>query len=355
MKIDTSKWKEYHLYDIFDISMGNKMDRGKMADGAIAFVGRTAKNNGINTRVSKVCNHEKYGTVEPYKKGCLTLALGGSIGSCFYQTEPFYTSQNVAVLIPRDNQDENSLLFVASIISYSVINGEYKAFVEELNKHIKTDFTVRLPSTPSGAPDWDYMENYMKAVMEDCERKYKLLIQISKEKHQVDTSTWKEFRVEDLFDIKLPAARSEKNYEEGEINYVSSGASNNGVTKRLTPKPNEQLDKGHCITVSPLDGSSFWQDKDFMGRGGSGASISMLYNNSLNEFRALFICSVIRNTAKKYGYSDLLNSTNLKTLILKLPTTHSGEPDWQYMENYMKAIVNKQNHVVECLTKLQAN
>lgn len=167
--IDTSAWKEFHLYDIFDINMGNKMDRGKMSDGIIAFVGRTANNNGINARVGKVIDHEKYGTVEPYEKGCITLALGGSIGSCFIQEEPFYTSQNVAVLMPKTNHSDYALRFITSVITHSVLHGKYEAFTEELNKHIKTDFVVSLPATSTGEPDWQYMEDYMKGQFEKSE------------------------------------------------------------------------------------------------------------------------------------------------------------------------------------------
>ena len=167
----------------------------------------------------------------------------------------------------------------------------------------------------------------------------------------IDTSSWREFTLGDLFDIKSPSARSEKNYEAGEVNYVSSGAFNNGITNHLQPKDGEELDKGHCITVSPLDGSSFWQEEDFMGRGGSGASISMLYNDNLNDLRALFVCSVIRNTAQKFGYSDLLNSKNLRTLNLKLPATSDGQPDWDYMESWMKAVMEESEKSLENLKR----
>ena len=167
----------------------------------------------------------------------------------------------------------------------------------------------------------------------------------------IDTSSWKKFKIEDLFDIKLPSARSEKKYSEGDIRYVSSGAFNNGVANYLEPKSDETLDRGHCITVSPLDGASFWQDEDFMGRGGSGASISMLYNDNLNELRALFICSVIRNTAQRFGYSDLLNSTNLKTLELTLPVASDGQPDWDYMESYMKVVMEESEKALSNLKK----
>ena len=77
--------------------------------------------------------------------------------------------------------------------------------------------------------------------------------------------------------------RSQSDYEEGEIPFIASGNYNNGVLKYLMPKDNEVLDKGNCITVSPVDGSSFYQKEDFLGRGGAGSSIILLYNDHLNE------------------------------------------------------------------------
>lgn len=145
---------------------------------------------------------------------------------------------------------------------------------------------------------------------------------------KIDVSVWKKFKIEDVFMIKKPDTRSEKYYEEGTVNYVSSGAFNNGVMKCLKPKEGEALDKGHCITVSPLDGSSFWQEDDFLGRGGSGASIALLYNDNLNQLNALFICSVIKKSAGKYGYANLLNGNNLKNLEVMLPAITKYIPDF---------------------------
>ena len=38
---------------------------------------------------------------------------------------------------------------------------KYKAFIDELNRHIKTDFSILLPVKTDNTPDWDYMEKYM--------------------------------------------------------------------------------------------------------------------------------------------------------------------------------------------------
>lgn len=166
---------------------------------------------------------------------------------------------------------------------------------------------------------------------------------------------WKEFEISKLFTIKSPASRSIKKYDEGNTPYVSSGSVNNGIISYLSPKKNEKLEDGNCITVSPLDGSSFYQENDFLGRGGAGSAISLLYNSELSKYNALFICTIIKKASSKFGYSDALTSDNLKTLKLKLPilTDKDGTyiidkekkysedgyvPDWKAMEEYMKEV-----------------
>lgn len=166
--IDMSGWKRFHLYDdcMFGIDMGTKMDKAKMKEihPSVNFVGRANANNGITTCVDKIDD------IEPYPSGYMTLSLGGEyLGSCFIQPKPFYTSQNVIVLIPNDNMTDNVKRFIATMI-FKESRSKYKAFVDELNRHIKTDFSIPLPITSTGEPDWQYMEDYMQRIMDKSEQ-----------------------------------------------------------------------------------------------------------------------------------------------------------------------------------------
>lgn len=168
-KVDTREWKEFHLYDIFSISMGNKFDRSKMCevDEGINFVGRSALANGVACAVTSV-KDKKGNTVQPYPAGDITIALGGSIGAAFVQDREFYTSQNVCVLHTDDHSiTERAKWFVSASITASC--GNYEAFTDELNRHIRTDFIIRLPVDKTGQPDWAYMEEYMRKVEEKIE------------------------------------------------------------------------------------------------------------------------------------------------------------------------------------------
>lgn len=156
--------------------------------------------------------------------------------------------------------------------------------------------------------------------------------------NKIDTSSWRTFAIKDIFDVKRPPARSQSDYNKGIVPFVASGNSNNGVLKFLSPKENETLDKGNCITVSPIDGSSFYQQEDFLGRGGAGSSIVLLYNDNLSLYSGYFIATVIRTACQKYAYSDMGNKGTIGNEEIQLPVDKDGNPDFVFMEKYMKKV-----------------
>lgn len=159
-KLDISNWKMFHLYDLFDIDSGNKLDRVKMTEKnpTINFVGRSGINNGVTAVVDLI------ESIEPYNPGNITLSLGGAyLGSCFVQDKSFYTSQNVNVLIPKENMSIYVKQFICAVI-FKEGNTHYKAFIDELNKHVKTDFEFPLPVIEDGTLDYKYMEEYIKSL-----------------------------------------------------------------------------------------------------------------------------------------------------------------------------------------------
>lgn len=163
-RINTASWKKFHLYDesLFTIDSGTKLDKIKMTtkNPSINFVGRANANNGVTDYIDEIDG------LKPYDAGCLTISLGGEyLGSCFIQEKPFYTSQNVNVLIPKHPMSDYCKRFIATMI-FREGRLHYKAFIDELNRHMKTDFSILLPVTSDNTPDWNYMELYMKQIEE---------------------------------------------------------------------------------------------------------------------------------------------------------------------------------------------
>lgn len=181
LELNVTNWKYFLLKDICEISMGNKMDASAMTtdEPEYNFVGRSADNNGVAMRVDAVYN-EDGSLIEPYSAGCITVALGGSLGSTFLQTEEFYTSQNVSVLEFSDEVSDSAKLFICTLIHNESLY-KYSSFGRELNTHIRTDFGFTLPvqhnldgsiyidssckySEKGYVPDWKFMDKYIKSL-----------------------------------------------------------------------------------------------------------------------------------------------------------------------------------------------
>ena len=176
LQLDVENWKYFYLKNICDITMGNKMDWSAMTmeNPEVIFVGRSSGDNGVAGKVDLANG------VEPYKAGCITVALGGSLGSSYLQNEKFYTSQNVSVLEFEDNVSDAAKIFISCLIM-NESKYKYFPFGRELNTHIRTDFGFTLPvqhnsdgtilidekhtySEDGYVPDWQWMENYIKSL-----------------------------------------------------------------------------------------------------------------------------------------------------------------------------------------------
>lgn len=179
--LNTDSWEYFLLKDICSITMGNKMDHSAMSidDPSVNFVGRSADNNGVAGKVDFVTD-DNGSIIKPYKAGCITVALGGSLGSSYLQVEDFYTSQNVSVLEFDEDVSDSAKLFITTCIM-NESKYKYFPFGRELNTHIRTDFGFTLPiqrqsngepiidhthkySERGYVPDWQWMENYINSL-----------------------------------------------------------------------------------------------------------------------------------------------------------------------------------------------
>ena len=69
----------------------------------------------------------------------------------------------------------------------------------------------------------------------------------------------------------------------------------------------------------------------------------------LNECIAQFIIVLIKNNLLHSSYGNQLSSTDLPRIKIMLPIDSAGNPNWQYMEDFIKAKELKQ---IKLLLKL---
>ena len=61
----------------------------------------------------------------------------------------------------------------------------------------------------------------------------------------------------------------------------------------------------------------------------------------LNLYTALFLISILKQEKYKYSYGRAFKMDLISNTIIKLPSTPDNEPDWNYMEQYIKSIKHK--------------
>ena len=325
------EWTAITLSDIANIGSGRDIYEAERVDGDTPYITSGTSDNGIGFFVGN--------TNDTLTSDVIVLNRNGAVGNAFYHPYKALVSNDCRTVELNEDVTADCKLFVARAITEQ--RGCF-SYSRKLGTARAKKMRVMLPVDAEGNPDWDYMSSYVEEMRQSLLERYKTYVneRIFELEYRdilsLDRVEWSVFHIGELFDVKRPTARSKDDYEDGNVPFVASGAANNGVMKCCAPKGCEKLDAGGCITVSPVDGSSFYQPMDFLGRGGAGSSILMLYNMNVSEWSGQFIARMVQQTCSKYTYGHMGNIDSIKREVIQLPATSDGKPDYAYMEQYVK-------------------
>lgn len=170
--LDIGTWKTFLYSDIFDIRKGfynKKPDHTEL--GNIPFLGAIAGNNGVTeyytyneiaeaTKTGDAPNSPIEQKLFPPNAVCVTN--NGSVGYAYFQPTRFTCSHDVNPLYRKDGEF-NALTgqFVATVIMHDRYRWDYGRKWRPVRM---VNSTIKLPATPEGKPDWQYMENYIKSL-----------------------------------------------------------------------------------------------------------------------------------------------------------------------------------------------
>lgn len=180
-----------------------------------------------------------------------------------------------------------------------------------------------------------YGKVYKRERERDCYQNLisKVLIQLPK----VDTSEWKEFQINELFNVYSSKYLSPNKLKSGDIPFIDKSVFNNGVVRWVNPCGHIPYSK-NCITIGDHSAKAFYQDKDYLNSDHMNRLyLKKEYGYKLNIWSGLFLCSVINATIEgKYNYSLIFAKQRCEETKILLPTKNN-QPDWDFMENYIKS------------------
>lgn len=325
MEINNKKWVEFNFSKVFFFTRGKRLVTSDQVDGDIAYISSTKKNNGIDNYISPPDFMTIY-------SNAITLNNSGSVGYCFYHPYNFVASDHCTIIKILDDKvklNNYIALFLKPIIEAMKV--KYN-FAREISDERLAKEKINLPATKKGVPDWAYMESFIKTISIDIN--FNKQIPKIKKSNEINVSKWKEFTLDYLFEIKKGKRLTKEDFIEGNTPFIGAIDSNNGYREFIGQEP---IHEGNTITVN-YNGSvaeAFFQYSPFW----ASDDVNVLYPRfKMNQYSALFITSIIKMEKFRFNYGRKWNLERMTISTIKLPVDKKGTPDFEFMENYMKAL-----------------
>lgn len=364
MNLNVREWKEFLAKDIFDIKYGVNLELNACEESndkdAVNFVSRTEDNNGVSAKVRKI------DSVNVQKAGLITVAGGGSVLSTFVQPDDFYSGRDLYTLDVKATVSEGVKHFLVTVITLNKYKYNYGRQANKTLPFLELKLPIqhnpdRTPyidpnhtySEDGYVPDWQFMEDYMKSLH------HKPLTTKNTVGNglALNVDEWKEFRFGDLIDKPYKAKAFNKDdleiaVKEG-LRYITRTGVNNGCEMIVNASeiPQKYVEKGNAISIGDTTATCFYQDEDFI----TGDHMVIVRAKWLNRSNGLFVVGMLQNEQYKYSYGRAFLIDRIQETMMKLPIQHNPDgtpyidcnciysedgyvPDWQFMEDYMKAL-----------------
>lgn len=346
MKLDINEWKPFVTSRLFPVMENGKANQQMLDDGDDCFyVGAKRDDNGVMIHCMR---NESLIT----KGNCIVFICNGqgSVGFANYMDVDFIGTTDI---VAGYNEHLNEFVGVFLATVYSQERPKY-SFGRKWKTHLR-DTEVKLPAKHNAdgsvyfddthvfsdygfVPDWKFMEEYIKSL------RHKPLTTKNKsgQAPALKVNEWKEFKVSDIFTVKygvnleLNTCSECEHDDENSVSFVARTAENNGVSAFVSRIDNVTPQKAGLISVAGGGSvlSTFLQKEPFY----SGRDLYTLdAKTPISDEAKLFIITIIGKNKYKYSYGRQANKT-LPDLLLKLPVDNNGLPDYQFMEDYIKAL-----------------
>jgi hypothetical protein len=356
-KLELKDWQEFEIIynqitkkGLFDIVVGgdiksiNKHITPSTEMDKVCIVSNTSVNNGIIEEI------------EGFKtsfKNVITLATRGNDYKAFYHKD-YYVLPVVRTicLLPHDFElNEYIAFFLSTMFNQNAYKYDYGRFLS--GERIKQD-KIKLPAkqnqTGEYEPDWLFMENYIKLLSKkvDFTNSIQYAVQHYNISKSFDSVEWKDFFLikntinpNGVFDI-LPHEKIDVNTTNigGDTPLIARGSNNNNIHSFIDYTLNKDLAMTLTINLNGAIGKVFFHDYNYV----TTQNVHVLKHNRLNKYNSLFFKTIIEFAFKDRYLSHGRELIQEKLIIekIKLPAKQNQdgifEPDWQYMENYIKSL-----------------
>lgn len=302
-------------------------ERDLSGTGQIPVFSSQTSNNGVMGFTNKVADF--------FIKDTPALIFGDHTKSMDISNHSFCAADNVKVLRPQ-NISFDALFYVSCAWKKRIPDMGYARHWRKAKK-----VGIELPVTDSGEPDYAYMAEYAQQKRNAMLAKYRAYVEerIAElgevaEIPALDEKGWRAFHLEEIGTVTSGRDIYAAERVKGNTPYITSGGTNNGVGY-FVGNINDTLDSGYiALNRNGTVGKAFYHpSKSLMG---NDCRKIHLKDADRNLFVGQFVSLCLSMQSECFSYSRKLGTARAKRMQVMLPVTDSGEPDYEYMEQYSK-------------------
>ena len=345
-KLKSVEWGEFRVGDLFEIGTGSLLSNDELKKGNIPRVSAKSDNNGIIGYFDTE-NLEKARHFENF----ISVNFFGTDGGIFYHPYKASVEMKVHTLkIPNVSFNLYNATFIIGALK-KILKGF--GYGEQLSssKLKNLNFYIKLP-TKNGKIDFEFMEEFIKEIEKAKLKKIKEYLKennlentnlTEKEKEALERFKknqieWKEFKIEDLFNVKS----SKRKFDSNKITILDSGrpyvvrmSSNNGI-KGYLKEDEKFLNDGNTISFGQDTATVFYQKEPYFT--GDKIKILQLKEFDLSKFKGLFFVTTIRKSFSCFQWGGTSFSEKvIKNQQIFLPIKNN-KIDFEFMENLISAL-----------------
>jgi Type I restriction modification DNA specificity domain len=295
--------------EVFDIKYGEfSTPIQKLVIGETPLITSGGQNNGV------AGNYE----IRPIYKNVISVARTGSVGETFYHSYNCVITSDCMVLTPKVELTIQEIYWYVLLIrkSKNLFSYSRKITPKRLGQIL----------IPNHIPEWVFNFKW--------DTDFEVNTSLNRTIVSLQSREWHFFVYNQIFDLKKGERIVNAAIKSGNTPCIRPIEGNNGVYDYISLEPNHE---GNTITVN-YNGSvaeAFYQSKPYFALD----DINILYPKfNLNPYIAMFLISLIRKEKYRFNYGRKWNIGRMKQSQIKLPVTETGEPDWEFMENYIKSL-----------------
>ena len=327
------------LGDLFDVLPYKKrFDANKVSlveNGGHPYIVRQSTDNGKKGNIDESVSFLNPGN---------TISFGQDTATMFYQEVPYFTSDKIKILKPKDAEfgKKNAQFFLSSMRKTfsSFAWGSSRFNVETLKEQL-----IMLPITNHGKIDFTFMESFIADLEEERVAKLSTFLTVSgldnyelsiEEKDALKNYTslkWDAYNLEKLFGKSTRGKRLKGDDRiAGTLPFVTAGETAEGISAYISNHV-EVFEKN--TTTIDMFGSAKYRNYQY----GADDHVAVVHTESVPMKASIFLTSAIHKAAHtgKFDYGHNFYAKDADALDIMLPTK-DGKPDYDAMATLISAV-----------------